>query len=620
MLSFRESFRDIYTRLPMHLRKGFWFTVAVSLLVAIMELVLALSVSLLGVSMATPQAVAELSPVRTLVQHFPEIAPLVNEQRTLLVILLAGIVGTLLLKFVISMYMYWKQGRFAQEISMYINHTLFKGYLYGSYLWHVGQETALLQTHLGWRDTVATFIMQLLLFITYVFVTILLLGSVLVTAPLVGLFVLAVTGTCGTIIFRWTRRRVHRLSKSISETQLQLNGVTLPALQGIREVLIYRQQEEFLALSDELNVKLCHLRPQNDMMPPLPPLLLEIVGMVMLLSSVLFMNAYNTSLAHMTASITLMAAVAWRLLPTMNRFITSLINAQSALPYVQPVLKRIDEVQSFSGGAATKAEPCPLLRDIQFDHVSFRYPQAQKDKADALQDVTLTIHKGAKVGFIGTSGAGKSTLVGILTGLFAPTKGAFLVDGVLMTPERQAGWMKGIGYVPQSTFLLNATIAQNVAFSQWGKAVDINRVMECCRMAAMNFVNDLPEGVNTIIGERGMRLSGGQVQRISVARALYNNPHTLIFDEATSALDGAAEQEIMTMIQGLNANITVAVVAHRLSTVENCDYIYWLKDGRVHLRGSAPIVLEQYKAHLQQNSLVPQQKSSMQGNNDKSLA
>ena len=158
--------------------------------------------------------------------------------------------------------------------------------------------------------------------------------------------------------------------------------------------------------------------------------------------------------------------------------------------------------------------------------------------------------------------------------------------------------MEGIGYVPQSTFLLNASIAQNIAFSQWGKPIDKQKIMECCRMAAMDFVFDLPDGINTLVGERGIRLSGGQVQRISVARALYKNPHTLILDEATSALDGASEKEIMDMIQGLNTEITVIIVAHRLSTVEHCNYVYWLKDGKLHSSGNPVDILEQYNKFL----------------------
>ena len=596
--NFRKTFLDIYHRLPHRLRKGLWLTTFISLVVAILEMALALAVSLLGVSLAAPASLMQQEKVQIFLRHFPEITPLLADQRSLLATLLTSIVITLCVKLAVGMYMYWKQGWLAQEISAYINHSLFKGYLYGSYLWHVGQETSLLQTHLTWKEQVSIFVMQLLLFSTYILVTFFLLMSILVTAPLIGLFVLVITGICGIAIFRWTRKRVQHLSSETSRLQLELNSVTLPAIQGVREILIYRQQQEFLAQSDELNRRLCYVRPKSDMMPPLPPLLLELVGMVMLLVSVLFMNSQGVSLAQMTATITLMAAVAWRLLPTMNRFIGALVLAQTALPYVQPVLRRIDEVQAFSGAAAIQAEPCPLEKDITFDHISFRYPQAQAESSDALQDICLTIPKGTKLGFIGASGSGKRTLIGILTGLFAPTQGQVLIDGRALTQERQAGWMEGIGYVPQSTFLLNASIAQNIAFSQWGKPIDKQKIMECCRMAAMDFVFDLPDGINTLVGERGIRLSGGQVQRISVARALYKNPHTLILDEATSALDGASEKEIMDMIQGLNTEITVIIVAHRLSTVEHCNYVYWLKDGKLHSSGNPVDILEQYNKFL----------------------
>lgn len=595
---FRETFRDIYRRLPPRLRRGFWSTATISLLVALLEMALALAVSLLGVSLAAPESLMQQKPVRALVQWWPDLVPVLADQRSLLAVLLSGIVAALCVKLAVSLYMYWKQGWLAQEISAHINHSLFKGYLYGSYLWHVGQETSLLQTHLTWKAQIAVFVMQLLLFTTYFFVTIFLMTSILVTSPLVGMFVLVTTGSCGALIFRWTRKRVHYLNHEISKIEVALNAVTLPAIQGVREVIIYRQQREFLALSDALNRKLCGLRPQNDMMPPLPPMLLEIVGMVMLLGSVLFMNRQGTSLAQMTATITLMAAVAWRLLPIMNRFISALVNAQASLPYVQPVLKRIDEVHSFSGVAVVEAEPCPLERDIRFEKVSFRYPQTQEDKGDALRNISFTIPKGKKIGFVGTSGSGKSTLIGILTGLIAPTSGTLLVDGQPLSAERRAGWMDGIGYVPQSTFLLNASIAQNVAFSSWGKPIDMPRILECCRMAAMDFVHDLPEGVDTIIGERGIRLSGGQAQRISVARALYKNPHTLIFDEATSALDGAAEQVIQQTINSLKGNVTLIVVAHRLSTVESCDHLYWLDQGTVRLDGKAEDVLPSYVQYL----------------------
>ncbi|MBO4301119.1 MAG: ABC transporter ATP-binding protein/permease [Desulfovibrio sp.] len=596
---FIDTFHVIYKQLPSHLRHSFWFTAIISLLVAILELLLALAVSLLGVALATPESLLNFKPIRIFLDFFPMLRPYVQNQRLLLAGLLMCIVIALLVKLACSLYMYWKQGQFAQKISKHITHKLFKGYLYGSYLWHTGQDTALLQTHLGWNENVAIFILSVLLSISYISITALLLGSILIAAPFIGLFVLTISGFCGFLVYRWTRREVRNVSKRLADTQIGFNHATLPALQGIREIIIYRQQPKFLALCDEIMDEFCHLRPRQIMLPPIPPLALEIVGMVMLLVSVLYMIARGVSLAYMTGTLTLMAAVAWRLLPTINRFIGSIIDAQSKFPYVRHVLARIDEIRHFGSAAAVIAEPCPLLHEIRLNDVSFRYPESQAEKADALRHISLTIKKGRKVGFIGVSGSGKSTLVGILTGLLMPTDGHVSVDGRTMTPERLSGWMQGIGYVPQSAFLLNATIAQNVAFSHWGDPVNTQRVLDCCHMAAMNFLDDLPDGIHTVIGERGIRLSGGQVQRLSIARALYNNPHTLLLDEATSALDGAAEQEIMQTIQHLDSKITVVIVAHRLSTVEQCDEIFWLRDGVITRHGTAADILEAYKSFLE---------------------
>ncbi len=601
-LPYIEFFLNIYRRLPKVLQKDFWFTTSVSFFVAIFELAVALAVSLFGVALATPDSVANFGPIEKIVHIFPVLSSVINDQRKLLVFLLFGIVLLLAGKFILNLYMYWRQARYGQRVARYINYTLFEGYLYSSYLWHTKQETAELQSHLVWRERVAGFMLYTLQFFTYIMVTLVLLLGILITSPLIGIFVLGCTGSVAFYLFRWSRKRAHELNTEIAAIQLEINNITLPALQGIREVLIYRQQAEFLRMSDDLMRKVKTLQPKFDILPPMPSLALELMGMLMLCVSVVIMNVYGVSLAQMVATLTLMAAVAWRLLPIMNRFLTSIILAQQTIPFVMPVLARIDEIQKRDDRAAIEAPPCPLHKDFSLQQVHFRYPETEIAKSDAIQNITLTIAKGSKVGFVGTSGAGKSTLIGLFTGLFAPTSGNIYIDGVPMTDELRAGWMQRIGYVPQATFLLNATIAQNVAFSDWGKEINEERVKACCHMAAMHFIEDLAEGIHTVIGERGIRLSGGQVQRVSVARALYNAPHTLIFDEATSALDGGSEREIMQMIEGLDDQITVIIIAHRLSTVEKCDYIYWMQDGKIYKEGKAEDILNEYAAFLDTSS------------------
>ena len=234
----------------------------------------------------------------------------------------------------------------------------------------------------------------------------------------------------------------------------------------------------------------------------------------------------------------------------------------------------------------------PLRNSIVLENITFSYPDALEP---ALSNVSLAIHKGSLVGFIGMSGSGKSTLVSVISGLLAPESGNFIVDGKSLSADKKLN----VGYVPQNLYLLDATLAENIAFSAWGKSIDIERVRECCRLASLDFVDALPAGVASPIGERGARLSGGQVQRVGIARALYGQPDVLIFDEATSALDGATEAAIQQTVESLQSNMTILIVAHRLSTVENCDYVYWLENGRIRMHGAASDVLPRYKDYLQ---------------------
>ena len=199
------------------------------------------------------------------------------------------------------------------------------------------------------------------------------------------------------------------------------------------------------------------------------------------------------------------------------------------------------------------------------------------------------------IGLVGLSGSGKSTLTSLITGLLRPQQGYLSTDGKTLDTSTER---LNIGYVPQNLYLLDAALAENVAFSHWGEPLDEERVRECCHMAAMDFVDELPEGIYTPLGERGVRLSGGQIQRVGIARALYDNPELLIFDEATSALDGATEIAIQSTIKYLKQKSTILIIAHRLETVEPCDYIYWIDHGKIVLGGDSYIVLEKYKNAL----------------------
>ena len=357
-------------------------------------------------------------------------------------------------------------------------------------------------------------------------------------------------------------------------------------LNGIRDILICGQQENFIKQYAAAEQRYMQGQSVLPVFPPLPSWILEFVGICLLLGTVLLLRWQDATLAHVSATLALLAAVAWRLLPIMNRVVQGLLQMQQQLPTVEPVLKKVREVGALPQSVAEE-RPCRLQKEIRFENVCFRYPNTIEGHKNALQDISLRIPNGSMIGLIGPSGAGKSTIVSLLTGLYTPSSGKMLVDGQELDDSLRVGWMKGIGYVPQSPFLLNGSLAENVAFSQWGQKIDRQRVEECCRMAAIDFLDDLEDGIDTIIGERGVRLSGGQLQRVSIARALYGRPQLMIFDEATSALDGATEQAIQKTIEGLRKDMTIVVIAHRLTTVEKCDWLYWVEKGDIHLSGTS---------------------------------
>jgi len=230
---------------------------------------------------------------------------------------------------------------------------------------------------------------------------------------------------------------------------------------------------------------------------------------------------------------------------------------------------------------------------IKFENVSFSYSGAE---IQALSDLDFVIEKGKTIGIIGTSGAGKSTLVELITGLFTPSKGSILIDGKILDKNLIPDWLGLIGYVSQFPYIYDSTLAENVAFGSQGDEIDRDRVIECCNMASMqDFMDKLPNGIDSFIGERGVKLSGGQQQRVAIARALYDGPEIMIFDEATSSLDTSSEKAIQNTIYSFKGKQTLIIIAHRLSTVVDCDYLIWLENGIVKMIGEPDEVLADYQ-------------------------
>lgn len=587
--------RQLYSLATPQERRLFWWLCLLNIFMGLFEIGVAGGISLLGVAMSAPESLARyalLEDIRVALPFSPDIPRALQ----FLLLVLGCICAATLLKNVLLAYITWLQNYFSQRIAWTMGSNLFRRFLAAPHIWHAGQNSAELLTVLGWKVYVAIYATTLLTLFTQMVIAVFLLGGALIASPLLSCLLFASVSFLAVLIQKGARARIYNLSQDIRHYDLYNSRVAMQGLQGLREIAIYDKKQIFLQEYQKVIEDYSLKNSSRNTLPMLPMWVLEVAGMLLLLLVLLIQVNLGSSVAATTGTLTLLAAVSWRLLPAANKTMNAILAMRSNQPLLEKLLDFMAELPASKRLDARSVRH--FQREISLHDVCFTYPDAEHA---TLQNISLTIPKGSMVGLVGLSGSGKSTLTSLITGLLRPQQGQMCLDGKLWntTIERL-----NIGYVPQNLYLLDATLAENVAFSHWGEPVDEERVRKCCRMAAMDFIDDLPEGIHTPLGERGVRLSGGQIQRVGIARALYDRPELLIFDEATSALDGATERAIQSTIESLRQHVTLVVVAHRLSTVEGCDLLYWIDKGTVAMQGKSKEVLAFYKNALQQSVKV----------------
>lgn len=352
-------------------------------------------------------------------------------------------------------------------------------------------------------------------------------------------------------------------------------------VQGVKEVKIAGKENYFVSEYVKCGKGYVEAVQKYSLYNNIPKLLIEVICVICMIGYMLFMVLSGVDSEKMTATITAFAAAALVLLPCVNR-----VNNQiNSISYFEPFFLGVsDNLQDEISGdkvdmsfATEAAEKLPVKDKIELKDITYSYPNSEKLIFD---HANMSIPIGAAVGVVGTTGAGKSTVVDILLGLLEVKSGTILADGKNVK-ENYRAWLQNVGYVPQMIFMLDDTIRNNVAFGVAADNINEERVWEVLKEAQLDeFIKTLPEGLDTGIGERGIRLSGGQRQRIGIARALYNNPEVLILDEATSALDNDTEAAIMESIDRLHGKKTLVIIAHRLQTIEKCEIVYRVEGGK----------------------------------------
>lgn len=391
------------------------------------------------------------------------------------------------------------------------------------------------------------------------------------------------------IISRVIRPILRRAGKTQQRTGAEMNKWMLQSVQGIKEVKITGKEAYFQENFDACGKEYVNAVRKSHVLGITPRFFIEAFSMSTMFLVVALLIYRGGSLEALVPMLTAVGMAAIRLLPAVNRILAGIASAASYEPMLDQMIESLNAMEGAGGvsldgtlrtreEAEKKADIAPLRSALDFHEISYHYPDATDN---VLTAASMTIRHGESVGIVGGSGAGKTTAIDILLGLLRPQKGQVLIDGTDISADMR-GWHEQIGYIPQMIFMLDDTIRNNVCFGEQGENIsdeDVWRALEEASLAG--FVRALPDGLDTEIGERGVRLSGGQRQRIGIARALYRDPSVLVFDEATSALDHETESEIMESINRLQGQKTMIIIAHRLTTIENCDRVYRVEDGKI---------------------------------------
>jgi ATP-binding cassette, subfamily B, bacterial PglK len=561
-------------------------------IVLLMLMIVGMVLETLGVGLVIPAL--SLMTQGDLARQYPALAPVIawlgNPSRERLVMLgMLVLAVAYLVKAIFLVFLVARQTRFVFGVQAQLSQRLFAGYLRQPYTFHLQRNSAqLIRNAVGETDLFSKMaLMTGLTLLTEVMVVIGITGLLLAVEPVGAVVVMGLLGASA-LAFHWlTDRSIVRWGK----TRQMHEGRRIQHLQqglgGVKDVKVLGREEAFLARYREHATGAAIAARNQATLQQVPRLALELLAVCGLAALVLVMLGRDRPIESLLPTLGLFAAAAFRLLPSANRVITSIHNVRFSIPV-------IDVLHAETCGLAVTAPPggaSPIeLRDaITLEDVTFRYSPTGPA---VLTGVSLRIGRGTSVGFIGGSGAGKSTLVDIVLGLLRPDTGHVRVDGFDINGDTRS-WQALVGYVPQSVFLTDDSLRRNIAFGLPDAEIDEQAVWRALGAAQLEkFVRSLPDGLDTTVGERGIRLSGGQLQRIGIARALYRDPPVLVLDEATSSLDGATEAGVMEAVHALHGRKTVIIVAHRLSTIRDCDLLVRMEDGRVLQTGDALTVLQ----------------------------
>ena len=485
----------------------------------------------------------------------------------------------------IRILMIWAQTRLAEAIGADLSYQIYKRTLFQPYPIHVARNSSEMIDGIASKanQVVGGFIMPGLNVISVFMMMTTILAALVVLDPIVVTSMIAGFSLIYALIARFTKKRLVLNSELVSKKSVLAIKALQEGLGGIRDVLIDGSQATYIKIFRSADLPIRHAQANTTILSGSPRYGIEALGMVLIAWLAYSLGDGEGDLIGTLPILGAIAIGAQRMLPMLQLAYSSWSSFRGAQVVLQDAIALLEQpLPNYAEGPTIEA--IPFQQAITMEKVSFRYGV---NTPWVLRDLSLEIPKGSRIGIIGTTGSGKSTLLDIIMGLLHPSEGKIAIDGMEVTDQNHRGWQSHISHIPQAIYLSDATIAENIAFGVPIEKINHQQVQFAAKQAQIaETIETWEQGYETTVGERGVRLSGGQRQRIGIARALYKQADVIIFDEATSALDNETERAVMGAIDNIQEEITILMVAHRLTTLKSCNLIIELEDGKIKRSGS----------------------------------
>jgi len=495
-----------------------------------------------------------------------------------------GVLGVLSIAAMVSVFTTWRLSLYSQQVGAELSTRLFKHYMNQDWLFHSSGSSSELTNKIAQEcrrisDNVLTPLMQVnAKMVMALFIAI----AIFLFNPWVALSGLVIFGLVYWGLYRAVRRRLVNNGNVVSATNRLRFKLMNEGFGGIKDTLLLARQAEFNRRFERTSRQLGRAKGTTKALSQAPRYLMELVAFGAVIMLVLYLLiTHQGNLGTILPILSVYAMAGFKLLPAFQQIYSGLATVRGNIASFTILKEDLEASQYVPGDdeSTPKVGKWVPQHAIRLENITFRYPG--KEEA-ALEGISLTIPVNGVIGLVGASGSGKSTAIDLLLGLIEPEQGQLTLDGQPLTPARRRTWQNSLGFVPQSIFLADASIRENIAFGLPPEQIDDAKVQRATQMAHLDeLLERLPDGLDTRVGERGIQLSGGQRQRIGIARALYDDAEVLVLDEATSALDGITERLVMDAIHAFSGKKTIIMIAHRLATVKSCGCIYLMEEGRV---------------------------------------